>query len=95
QNKLQAEPIAGGKLILRVSFIGQSARRPIIDDLIRHHNVEVNILCANLELLNHDTLGVMLVALGGKFNKALDYFQQHQIKIEVLGYVPTDDWPIN
>lgn len=96
--KLQAERIVDGRTIIRIAFTGQSAARPILDDLIRHYNVQVNILQANLEFLHHDTIGMMIISARGgekEINQAMSYLVAKDLGVEVLGYVATDDWIIN
>jgi len=98
QNKMQHQPIEDGCVVMRIAFIGHSAAEPVIDDLIRHCNVRVNVLQANLEFLHHDTIGMMVVAAQGNKNdvrQALDYLSEQGLGVEVLGYVVSDDWTIN
>ncbi len=49
QARLQEAPIVGGEMIVQLAFIGKSASQSIINDLIRHKNVEINIIQAKLE----------------------------------------------
>lgn len=96
--KLRDDYSEGAQLIVRIAFIGESATQPIIDSLVKHSKVSVNILQANLELLHHETIGMMFVGLSGKqedMQQALTYLQKQSIDTEVLGYVFTDDLAVN
>ncbi len=95
QDKLQTDVVVDGYAIIRIAFIGQSAGEPVIDDLIRHYRVQVNILQANLEFLHHDTIGMMVIAAKGNaqdLHQALNFLSEQDLGIEVLGYVASGDW---
>ena len=96
--KLQDDYHEGSQLIVRIAFIGESATQPVIDGLVKHNKVDVNILQANLELLHHETIGVMFVGFSGEqkdIEQALTYLQKQSIDTEVLGYVFADDLAVN
>ncbi len=87
---LQKEPGDGRQALVRITFVGPVATQPIIYQLMKQTKVTVNILQANLELLHHETMGVMVVALQGQFidiQAALAYLTEQQVTHEVLGYV--------
>lgn len=95
QEKIQSARIPNGHLLLRLAFIGKSTTRPIVDDLVRHHKVRVNILQANVEFLRHQVVGMMVVSLQGsqeEMRSAEAYLHQQGLEIEELGYVADDDW---
>ncbi len=50
---------------LRLEFIGEAARRPIIYELIKKFDLEVNILFASMSEIQDTTLGFMMVQLNG------------------------------
>lgn len=93
-DRLVTHPIPSGDAIIRISFFGKVAEEPIINDIIRHFEIKVNILQANLELLRDETMGVMVIALSGsevEKNKAMSYLTKVGLNIEVLGYVKSND----
>jgi D-methionine transport system ATP-binding protein len=95
QDKIQKTTIKEGHLLVRLSFVGQSTARPIVDDLVRHHKVRVNILQANIEFLRHQVVGMMVVSLQGSLEEmasAETYLHEQGLEIEELGYVADDDW---
>jgi len=96
QRSLQSAYFEGSSALLKIQFVGQTAAEPIINELVKQHRVSANILHANLELLHHDMIGVMVLSLNGKQSamlKACQFLQQHDLDVEVLGYVNLDAWP--
>ncbi len=95
QEKIQKNRIVNGHLLVRLHFVGQSTARPIVDDLVRHYKVRVNILQANIEFLRYQVVGIMVVSLQGnteEMESAENYLHQQGLEIEELGYVADDDW---
>lgn len=83
-------PRPGNNLMLRLSFIGSNANEPIIAGLIRRFNVDVNILFGNIDHLKTTPFGTLLVELSGDdaaIQAALNYLQELELGIEVIGYV--------
>ena len=83
-------PIKGADLLLRLSFIGQSAEEPIIAGLIRRFNVDISILYGNIDHIKDTPYGTLLVSLSGDDNniqEALRHLQERDLGIEVIGYV--------
>lgn len=52
-------------ILLRLSFTGENAKKPIISQLIREYNVEVNILMGGIDVLKTETIGNLVVELSG------------------------------
>lgn len=88
--QLRSELFAGSKLVVQLAFIGNSASRPIINELITRKQIEVNIIQADLEYLRKETIGMMVASFSGKaqqYAEALAYLKQLGVGVEVLGYV--------
>ena len=95
KRKIQTQPIKDGHLIIRLVFMGHATAEPIIDDLVRHHKVRINIIQANVEFLRHEIVGMMVVSLQGseaEIASAKQYLHEQGTEIEELGYVAGDDW---
>ena len=93
-----ATPSPGSNLMLRLSFIGTSANEPIIAGLIRRFNVDVNILFGNIDHLKATPFGTLLVEVSGEdaaIQAALQYLQEIELGIEVIGYVARNARTIN
>ncbi len=76
--------------LIRLAFIGEEATAAVISKLQDQFNVSANILQANLETLQNQSIGFMLCHLQGEvgdIEKALDFIRSLSIKVEVLGYV--------
>lgn len=90
-NKMIAKPQLGWHPIVRMTFVGQVAEEPIVSELTQRFGVKVNILQANLELLQGEMLGMMVVSLVTSDAKALDnalsYLELQHVDSEVIGYL--------
>lgn len=82
------------RIVLRITFLGDAATEPKIDELIRHSELHINILQANLDYLCHETIGTMIVSANNDathIEKALIYLHENGLNVEVLGYARFDD----
>mgnify|MGYP005954127691 CR=1 FL=1 len=79
----------GSKLIVRISFIGDSAGEPIVSGMVKHFAVDVSILYGNIDQLKDVPFGTLIIEISGDkegINNALDYLHQQNLKTEVIGY---------
>lgn len=80
----------GANPLIRLSFIGDSAGDPLISTLIKHYDVNVNIIYGNIDSIKDTPYGTLIIELDGSkenADKAIQYLLDRQLKIEVLGYV--------
>lgn len=92
--KITAEAAPGSNLLLRLSFLGDSADEPVISSLIRGYRVEVSILYGNIDHIKTTPYGRMIVEISGEdgdIQKALAYLKERDLGIEVIGYVGRHD----
>lgn len=85
-----AKPLPDSNLVIRVSFIGQTAQEPIIASVIRRFNVDASILFGNIDHIQHTTFGTLLLEMSGEqasLENALQYLKARDLGIEVIGYV--------
>ncbi len=78
QMKLSDTYTEGSKLLVRISFIGDSASEPIISGMVKHFDVDVSII-----------FGTLLIEISGnreRIKNALEYLHQQHLKTEVIGY---------
>lgn len=76
--------------LLRLEFTGQSVDAPLISQAVRRFNVDISILSSQMDYAGGVKFGVMLAELHGDDADALsaiEFFKNHQVKVEVLGYV--------
>lgn len=73
--------------LLRLSFVGHHADQPIISKMIKKYGIEVNILAGDLDSIQKQLYGKLLIELLGEEedrNKALNFLRDSQIQFEVL-----------
>ena len=83
-------PLPEDNLVLRLSFLGQSAEEPVIATLIRQYQVTPNILYGNIDHIQSTPYGTLILELSGSqedLDAALAYLKQRNLGIEVIGYV--------
>ncbi|MDP4107781.1 MAG: NIL domain-containing protein, partial [Bacillota bacterium] len=67
--------------------IGESAEQPVITELIRHHDVTVNILQGKISQTQNGSYGTLFIHLDGdaeKVDKAVDFIRSQQVGVEVV-----------
>ncbi|MDR1515210.1 MAG: methionine ABC transporter ATP-binding protein [Synergistaceae bacterium] len=75
-------------ILLQLSFFGSVAAQPIISDLVRGFDVDVNILAAHIDHIRATPCGTLIIQLSGEDRGgALDYLLDMNLKVEVIGYV--------
>lgn len=73
-----------GGALLRLEFVGSTARQPLINQVIRQYAIEVNILFANMSEVQETILGFMIVQLRGELPQteaAIRYLSEAGVKI--------------
>lgn len=90
QQQLQHTYRSGLAPLVRLEFTGATVDAPLISQISRQFSIDVSILSSDLDYAGGVKFG-MLVAeiLGDPTNTqaAIDYLKEHQVKVEVLGYV--------
>ncbi len=74
----------------QIFFQGHAAEDPLITELVRQFNLEVNILQAKIETLQKEVFGIMVVLIKGPAESlvnARNFLQTRGAAVEVLGYV--------
>jgi D-methionine transport system ATP-binding protein len=92
--RMAAFPGGTGNRILRITFYGPSADRPIIAELVRRFDLVVNILQANVDYIQGQPFGIIIVeAIGAQaaVDDAIAFVRDHHLRAEVLGHVAGDD----
>ncbi|MEH7108466.1 MULTISPECIES: methionine ABC transporter ATP-binding protein [Bacillaceae] len=73
--------------VVQLTFIGESAEQPVITNLIRHHNVTVNILQGKISQTQSGSYGTLFIHLDGdeaEVNKAIEFIGSQQVGVEVI-----------
>lgn len=75
------------KKLLRITFTGQIAGKPIISSMVKKFEVDANILFGSLDHIQHTTFGTLAVELTGEkveVNRALSFLKNQELKYEVI-----------
>lgn len=73
--------------VIRLSFLGNSAKEPIVSRMIKKFNIEVNILSGNIDQLISTCVGHLILELSGKdeeVEKAINYLKNQNVNVEVI-----------
>ena len=90
KKELSPEPVEGGELLLRLTFLGERADDPVIADVIRRFSIEASILYGTLDQIKSVPYGRMIVGIKGEqaeIDRALAYLDTRDLTKEVIGYV--------
>jgi len=77
--------------IYRVKVTGEGAAKPIVNELIKQYDLNVNILFANMTEIQETTLLIMYLQLEGEnhaVEEALSYLKSNQARVEEV----TEGW---
>ncbi|MDY0236415.1 MAG: ATP-binding cassette domain-containing protein [Gudongella sp.] len=75
-----------GKLI-RLAFMGESSKKPIVSRLIKTFDIDVNILSGSIDTLQATNVGHLILELiGGEREvvKVLNYLENENVNVEVI-----------
>jgi len=73
--------------LIRVSFIGPSAGKPLISSMIRRYDLDVNIIYGNIDRIKDTPFGNLTLEVLGHpdlLQRALAYLRNQGLEIEVL-----------
>lgn len=87
--QLVDKPTLGKSPVLRLGFVGDTSKEPVLVNIVRQHNVIVNFLQADLEYIKGKQVGITVCQLIGDAQdiaSATQYLHAQQVKVEVLGY---------
>ena len=90
-NKISQDETVGSLLLLRLTFIGETADNPVIAGMIREaEGVDVTLLFGNLDQIHGIPFGRMIIGLTGdkaEVDKALNFLKHEDLRLEIIGYV--------
>ncbi|GAA5646413.1 MULTISPECIES: methionine ABC transporter ATP-binding protein MetN [Vibrio] len=90
QARLQSQRVEGSYPLVRLEFTGATVDAPLMSQISRKFNIDVSILSSDLDYAGGVKFGMMVAELFGNEsddNAAIDYLREHNVKVEVLGYV--------
>ena len=94
EREVKAEPFPDSLLLIRLTFIGESANEPVISKLIKNFKLDVGILFGSLDDIKDVPFGRLIISLDGsqeEIDKAMAYVEKQELKVEVIGYVSRHD----
>ena len=94
-NAVSQEHSPGSYLLIRLTFIGESADDPVLAGMIRSFpEIEVSMLFGSLDQIKSTPYGRMIIGITGeeeRIRQALAYLSERDLKVEVIGYVKRHD----
>ncbi|MCF0055297.1 methionine ABC transporter ATP-binding protein MetN [Dyadobacter sp. CY356] len=76
--------------LLKLHLTGQTANEPVLSQAARLFDVDTKIVSAQMDHAGEKNFGVILTELSGNrenYQKSIDFFNNNQINVEILGYV--------
>jgi D-methionine transport system ATP-binding protein len=89
-SRLTQQADAGKYPLLRLEFTGRSVDAPLLSQAVRQFDINNNIISAQMDYAGGVKFGIMLTEMHGETsntNAAIQFLQENQVKVEVLGYV--------
>ncbi|WIV11475.1 methionine ABC transporter ATP-binding protein [Proteiniborus sp. MB09-C3] len=80
-------PKTPGSTVIRLSYLGDSAKKPIISSLIREFDIDINILSGDIDELQSTSVGSLLIQVLGdnkEIEKAFEWLKKQNIDLEVI-----------
>ncbi|PPA70109.1 methionine ABC transporter ATP-binding protein [Jeotgalibacillus proteolyticus] len=74
-------------LVVKLTFVGESAEQPVITNLIRSFDIQVNILQGKVSQTQNGAYGTLFLHLRGNSDeakKAVNYLEQASVGVEVI-----------
>ena len=94
QEDVSPTPYPDSILLLRITFIGAAANEPVISRLIKNYELNVDILFGNLDEIKDTAFGRLMIGMEGEqpeIQRAMEYLNKQNLKVEVIGYVRRHD----
>ena len=73
--------------IIRLSYLGNSAKKPIISEVMKNFDININILSGNINKLQATNVGYLMLEFIGEddeINRALSYLKNENVHVEVI-----------
>lgn len=73
--------------VVQLTFVGDTADQPLITELIRKHDITVNILQGKISHTQNGSYGTLFIHLDGpkdEVEKAIAFIHTHQVGVEVI-----------
>ena len=90
QERLNPTRVNGSFPLVRLEFTGATVDAPLISQISRNFNIDIAILSSDIDYAGGVKFGLLMAEFYGdesSTQQALSFLQEHQVKVEVLGYV--------
>jgi D-methionine transport system ATP-binding protein len=90
RSDLQPQPIAGGRVMVRLIFFGETAFQPLTARLVNEIGAGVNIMAGTIDEIAGEPFGSLVVSYSSDpdvLARAASFYAQTGLTTEVLGYV--------
>lgn len=80
-------PQTPGSTVIKLSYLGDSAKKPIMSNLIRDFDIDINILSGDIDELQSTSVGNLLVQVTGdgqEKDRAFKWIKNQNIDLEVI-----------
>lgn len=74
-------------MVIRLTFLGDSSKQPIVSRTIKNFDIDINILSGNINKLQESSVGHLFLELIGEedeIKKAIAYLENEQVHVEVI-----------
>jgi len=76
--------------VVQLTFVGEETERPLISQLIRQFDIDVNIVQGKITKIQAGSYGTLFIALDGKpeqIEAAIAFIRSKQVEVEVISHV--------
>lgn len=73
--------------IIRLSYLGESAKSPILSNAVKKFAIQVNILSGNINKLQSNNVGHLILEIDGddeEVSQSIQYLKSHNVNVEVI-----------
>lgn len=73
--------------LIRLSYLGESAKQPIVSHMVKKFDIDVNILSGNINQLMSTSAGYLILELTGntqEINQAIEFLKSKDVSVEVI-----------
>lgn len=76
----------GRDSLLKITYLGPNATKPILSNAIKTYNVDISILHGKIDYIDHTPIGTLIVSVKGNeqdVRNAVEYIKSNTLKVEV------------
>lgn len=73
--------------IIRLSYLGDSAKQPLISKVIKNFDIDINVLSGNINKLQASSVGHLMLEFIGEeveINRAISFLKSENVHVEVI-----------